>query len=533
VMFFVGDPVDVAPGEVNLTARVPKGIPFFVMFAICFPAFTGMTAGVGLSGDLKRPSRSIPLGTLLATAVGMLVYFGIVYKLTISASPRLLADDQLVMSRIAIWGPIIPIGLGCATLSSAIGSILVAPRTLQALGKDACFPLGKANRWLASGKGESNEPRTATLVTSLIALVVVALGDVNFVARIISMFFMVTYGALCAISFLEHFAANPSYRPNFRSRWYISLFGAVMCLLMMWQMDPIYTVVAVVAMMAFYYSTRFTDVGRSSDNLAALFAGAMRQAIRRMHIRLQRGKKPTHGKDWRPSIVLLSSRTFTGSRSPLELLGWLCERHGFGTYLHYIEGFLNDETFAESQQLEQRLVQICQDDFPGVFVDTMVSPSPRSALAQVLQAPGVSGMENNTVLFELAAGDPLSVAEQIADQAVFSSVARKNLLVLRHSQRNFGAKRRLHVWLTWHDAKNATLLVLLTYILVGHSDWAKAELSIFAAFPNEQVSEEHRHFVEMLSQGRMPISPSNIKFHSVNTALLFASWSRDARLKPI
>jgi amino acid transporter len=133
-----------------------------------------------------------------------------VIKLASSATPQMLAEDYLIMSRIALWGPIIFVGLAAATLSSAIGSILVGPRTLQALGGDRIVPMERANGFIAAGTGSANEPRNATLVTSVIAIVFVLLGNVDLVARVVSMFFMVTYGALCAISFLEHFAARPS-----------------------------------------------------------------------------------------------------------------------------------------------------------------------------------------------------------------------------------------------------------------------------------------------------------------------------------
>ncbi len=523
VLFFLGDPLPAAPAELRLTERIDDGDPFFVVFAICFPAFTGMTAGVGLSGDLARPSRSIPLGTMAATAVGFVVYLGLVYKLSTAAPPGILAEDQLVMSRIALWGPIVPIGLGCATLSSAIGSMLVAPRTLQALGHDGSFPLGAVNRALGHGVGRSAEPRNATVVTAAIALSVVALGDVNFVARLISMFFMVTYGALCTISFLEHFAAHPSYRPSFKSRWWLSLFGALMCLLMMFQMDPIYAGLAIAAMVGIYAATKLTPAGAGGDNLAAIIQGAMRQAIRRMHIRLQRSRKPKQGKDWRPAIVMISSRTFTGSRAPLELLGWLCERYGFGTYLHYIAGFLNEQSYRQSVELQQRLVEMCHDDFPGVFVDTMVSPSTRSALAQVLQTPGVSGMKNNTLLFEMSATDSAEELDELVGNVLFAGVAQKNLLVLRHGPRHFGLRRQIHIWLTWHDQTNATLMVLLAYILLGQAEWRKAEMHIFAGFPSSQVDEEHDKLVDWIRHGRIPISPSNIIFHSVDEGEAFAA----------
>jgi amino acid transporter len=161
-----------------------------------------MTAGVGLSGDLKRPSVSIPMGTTLATVSGMLIYFFVVYKLALSAPVEDLLEHQLIMAHIALGGVIIiPLGLAASTFSSALGSVMVAPRTLQALALDSAFPSAKFNQWLAKSRERDNEPVNASLVTSIIAFIFVAVGDVNAVATIISMFFMVTYGSLCLISF--------------------------------------------------------------------------------------------------------------------------------------------------------------------------------------------------------------------------------------------------------------------------------------------------------------------------------------------
>ncbi|MGB4960681.1 MAG: amino acid permease, partial [Saprospiraceae bacterium] len=162
---------------------------FFYVFAIIFPAFTGMTAGVGLSGDLKDPKTSIPLGTLAATITGLVIYIFIAYKLAVNASAEDLLNDQLIMSQIAIWGPIIPLGLAAATISSALGSFMVAPRTLQAIGGDDVLPNKSVNKWLALGIRATNEPRNATILTSVIALFFVLMGDVNAVAEVISMFF--------------------------------------------------------------------------------------------------------------------------------------------------------------------------------------------------------------------------------------------------------------------------------------------------------------------------------------------------------
>ncbi len=518
LLFFLGSPVDGEPIEsVSLFSGLESPDPFILVFAIVFPGFTGMTAGVGLSGDLANPRRSIPLGVLSATVTGMLVYVALVVKLAVSASPEDLASDQLIMGKIALWDPIIPIGLAAATLSSAIGSILVAPRTLQALGGDKIFPAKAANPFLAKGVGSGNEPKNATLITAAIAIVTVALGNVDVVARIVSMFFMVTYGALCAISFLEHFAARPSYRPSFRSKWYLSFWGAVLCLLLMFQMDLVYAIVAIILMALLYRGIRATRKDEV-DDLTAIFHGVMTQLTRYLQIRLQK----TPPRDWRPSVILITPRTFDRI-SPQTMLSWLCHRYGFGTYLHFITGKLSRETFLESQGIQDRLIEGIEETDSAIYVDTIISPSMASALAQSLQVPGVSGMENNTILFEFSTHDPPEVHEEVMSGCLMASAPRMNRLVLRHSDHFFGNRKNVHVWLTWNDYRNANLMVLLSYILLGHPDWGGAEIHIFAAFPYNQVEEETARLNTMISEGRLPIAAQNLEIIPTDDRVDFAA----------
>ncbi|NND70127.1 MAG: amino acid permease [Rhodothermales bacterium] len=513
-MFFAGNPVDgLDPATVALNSKVVDADPFFIVFAICFPAFTGMTAGVGLSGDLANPRVSIPRGTLAATVTGMIVYVAIAIKLATSAPTEMLANEPLVMGNIAVWGPIIPIGLACATLSSAIGSILVAPRTLQAIGADESLPLWKLNGWLAHGIGKVNEPRNTTLVTGAVALVIVLLGNVDFVARLISMFFMVTYGALCAISFLEHFAARPSYRPSFRSRWYISLFGALMCLFMMFQMDPAFAILSIVVMSLLYMIVTRTS-GQGGD-LAEMFEGVMTQLTRYLQIRLQPRRIRLETREWRPSVIMVNSRTFD-RRSPLEFLRWICHRHGFGTYLHMIPGVLDADSSRKSRVVKDKLIRLARDQNSTVYMDTIVSPSMISALAQSLQVPGVSGLPNNTVMFEFSEHDEPEVITECVDSALFAASTRKTLLVLRHGDFHFGEKRRIHIWLTWNDQNNANSMILLSYVLIGHPDWANAEISVYAALPKDQVETRKEDFKKLITEGRLPVSEKNVKFLSVD-----------------
>jgi len=502
-----GTPAGENVRDLGLLHHVADADPFMLVFAIVFPAFTGMTAGVGLSGDLREPGKSIPRGVISATVVGMVVYVLIAIKFASSASPELLAGDQFIMSKIALWGPIVPIGLACATLSSAIGSILVAPRTLQAIAADETAPVPIANRFLAAGHGTANEPRNATIVTSAIAIMMVAAGNVDMVARIISMFFMVTYGALCSISFLEHFAARPSYRPRFRSRWYVSLLGALMCLFLMFQMEPLFAFLAILSMVGLY---RLLRAGQGEDDLAAIFKGVMTQVTRYFQARLQETQFRHRSEEWRPSIIMVSGRTFDRT-APQQVLAWLCHRYGIGTYLHYIRGHLTADTFKESRRIQARLLKVFRARGSAIYVDTMVSPSIRSALGQALQFPGVSGVENNCILTEFKLNDPPEVIEELQEASRMASAARISSLVLRHGEHFFGDRSTIHIWLTWHDYRNANLMILLSYILLGHPDWKQGKIQIFSAFPRPEVAEQRQRLNDMITTGRLPISRKNLQ----------------------
>ena len=505
-MFFLGS----ASGTLNaldIFGKIGKGDDFFIVFAIIFPAFTGMTAGVGLSGDLKNPRKSIPLGTLSATIVGMIIYIFVVIKLAYNLSPDELAADQFAMSKIAIWGPIIPIGLAAASISSAIGSILIAPRTLQALSLDQILPVKKINDFLSAGKGDANEPVNATLVTAFIVMIFVSMGSVDFVAQIISMFFMITYGVLCLVSFMEHFAGNPSYRPIFRSKWYLSLLGAVACFIMMFQMAPLYALFAVVAMAGFYLSLKHSRGGE--DNLSDMVQGALFQLTRQLQILIQRNSAVNTNATWRPSFIAISSSSLT-RLAPFDLLRWISHYYGFGTFIHFIKGGLETKTNAEASRKLQKLISQATSSEAGIYVDTIISPSFRTAVAQIVQIPGISGMDNNSVLFEFHEDDPGDVGE-IIEGCEFASYVNYNICVLRSSERHFGYKRKIHVWLTPGDYRNANLMIILAYIILGHPEWKNADIELFGAFDEKEVTREMNRLNKLIDNGRIPISHQNVR----------------------
>lgn len=479
---------------------------FFIVFAIIFPAFTGMTAGVGLSGDLKDPKKSIPLGTITATILGMIIYFFIIWKLSGSASPEDLVNNQLIMSDIALYGWIlIPVGLAASTLSSALGSIMVAPRTLQAIGMDQSFPIRSLN-WITSrGKGSMNEPYNASVITFIIALIFVSLGDVDVVASIISMFFMVTYGSICLISFLHHFGSDPSYRPTFRSRWYFSLIGFVLCVWLMFQMSPTYAILSIILMIAMYIG--INEYHKNRKGLESIFLGTIFQLSRNLQVYLQKSKRLRE--TWRPSAICISKHSFERDKA-FELLNWISHRHGFGTYLHLIEGYYSKKSIQEAVRIQEDLIKRSQKIGGNMIVDTIISPSYTSAIAQAVQLPSASGLESNMIIFEFDKKEP-SELDRITDNISLTQAGDFDVCVLGCSNRNIRYENGIHVWIRSLDDDNANLMILLSYIILGHPDWQKSFIKIYSTCKEGEIQLSKERLNELVLTGRLPITDKNIE----------------------
>lgn len=509
VLFFAGSPVS-GSGEISTfhNFEMKNMNSFFIVLAIVFPAFTGMTAGVGLSGDLKNPGRSIPIGTVAATVIGMIVYIFVAYKLTVSASSDDLLNNQLIMSKIAIGGMVmVPLGLAASTLSSALGSVMVAPRTLQALGKDKIFPSKKINFLLARERKKDGEPINASIFTCALALVFVILGDINAVAEIISMFFMLTYGSLSLISFLNHFGSSPSYRPEFKSRWWISLIGFVTSVWVMFKINTTYAIASIVVLTAVYIYINSYHTDRRG--LSSIFINTLSQIIRSLQLFFQKQSGNKLFSDWRPSVICVSKGSFERINA-IRLLNWISHKYGFATYLHKIEGLYSKETYELARQERIRLINEI-DVNNSIFIKTIISPSYTTAIAQAIQMPGMSGLENNIILFEFDKHDDKEI-NQVVDNFKLVKAGDFDVMFLASSIKAVNYKEGIHIWLNAADERNINLMIMLSFIILNHPDWKKSNIKVFV------VTQEDTHlsfvdsFKTLVNSGRIPIMMRNIEF---------------------
>ncbi len=544
ILFFAGKPIiaDEAFREPGNNFGFFNKDKFFIIFAICFPAFTGMTAGVGLSGDLKNPGKSIPLGTLGATSFGMIVYLIIIWKFSISASQADLLEHQLVMSKIALGGSVmIPLGLAAAAITAALSSALVAPRTLQALAHDNIFPLRRINLLLAKGKGENKEPYNASIISFIIALIFVIQGGVDAVAGIISMFFLITYGSICLISFLNHFGAPPSYRPRFKSRWYFSLTGFILSIWVMFMISALYTIMAYVVIVILY--VLIEHYNKDQKGLVNIFKGALFQLNRTMQVYMQKKQTENDADEWRPAVVCISSHSMEREKV-LDLMKWISYKHGFGTYFHYLEGYYSKQTYAESREIMKQLIDIQIENKNALYVDTMISPSYTSAIAQVIQAPSISGMENNMVLFEFDKNQPGEIS-RILENVKLTKAGDFDVCIFGISNHPIRFHNGIHVWIRSTDMTNTNLMILLGYIIMAHPDWHKSYIKIYSICSPGESEQTRQELKELIASGRLPITLTNIEIitsegnktiseivsaHSKNAGLTILGF-RDEKIK--
>jgi hypothetical protein len=404
---------------------------------------------------------------------------------------------------------------------------MVAPRTLQALGNDRTFPFKKFNWLMAKGKGEANAPFNASVITVLIAFVFVALGDVDAVARIISMFFMLTYGSLCLISFLNHFGSSPSYRPTFRSHWVLSLIGFVFSIFLMFKMDSLYAIMAIIVMIILYIYISYYHSDR--QGLESIFRSALFQINRNLQVYLQKNQAMKKKVSWHPSAVCVTEVN-SDRDNAFRLLTWISHKYGFGTYIQYIQGYYSNATHQRANEALELLIERTESRKSNVYVDTIVSPSYTSAIAQIIQLPGISGLDNNLALFEYDKKDPKNI-EQIAENYSLVRSGSYDVCILGGSNRGVNFHEGIHIWVRRVDEENLNLMVLLSYIILGHPDWKGGKIKIFNVRRPGKHDEATDHLLELVKTGRLPISLKNMEFIDIDETMNLKALINEKSIK--
>lgn len=492
-------------------------VPFWVLFAIFFPAVTGFTQGVSMSGDLKDPVRSLPLGTFSAVGLSILVYVSTAVIFAGNKPLTILQSDYGAMADIAHFHYLIDAGVIAATLSSAMASFLGAPRILQSLAKDKIFQILSP---FAKGRGETDNPQRGVLLSATIAFATIALGELDLIARLVSMFFLISYGLLNYATFYEARAASPSFRPRFK--WYhpnLSLVGAVACLGVMLAVDWEYGVAAIAIIVAIYqYLRRTTRPARWADSQRSHHLQKVRSLL------LEAGNEPDHPRDWRPYILAFSSTKERRGRL-LEFARWLEGGSGLTTVIQFIEGegaLGRKKRLEATSELKKEIARHRTD----IFSRVIVSPDTRISLEVLIQSFGLGPIQANTILLNwLEEKDEVSQARtrNYVKYLIDGYRAGCHLVIFNGDQRRWDEveqveleKRRIDIW--WRGDATSRLMLLLAYLTTRDKKWNEAKIRVLAVNYPDASEESLSDLVDTLSETRIdaePVVVENADQHSV------------------
>jgi len=372
-------------------------------------------AGANISGDLKSPRTAIPNGTLLAIGLSSVVYVFLIILIGSSAARTVvlsdgtfggLLHDNALMAKLSAEPWLVNLGIYAATLSSALASLVGAPRILQAVAKDNLFPF---LRVFANGYGGNDEPLEAYALSVAVAAACIAIGELNVVAPLTTSLFLLSYFLVNYACFAAEISRSPGWRPTFRYySKYSAALGAVACLGMLLFLDVLAGIVSIIVTgLLFLYvkNTTATTVNWGSASEGSAYMAAVRTLSA-----LQRTQR--HVKNWRPQFLVLVGGTLDARLRRAGLVHFM--RHmakgkGVNVYARVLtdsfEAFCTRKaelfptgSYPANELPRRELLRWLLRLRAAGFAQAVVAPSLRSGFQSLLQLGGLGQLRPNAVV---------------------------------------------------------------------------------------------------------------------------------------
>lgn len=467
-----------------------QGVNFWVVFAIFFPAATGILAGANLSGDLKNPKKDLPFGTLLAIAVSYVTYIALAIVIAMVASPEeLVSNYTIALDRSAV--PVLTLGalLG-ATFSSGLACFIGAPRILQALAGNRIFP---GSEW--AGKSRKGEPRNALYITGIIVLAGILMRDLNVIAPMITMFFLITYMMVNLVVVVEQSLDMVSFRPGFPVWRAVPILGTLGCLFAMFIVSPVFGLVAVAVVFGIYvYLTRRDLHAPHGDMRSGLFVSLAEWAAKHT------ADLPSNNeRAWKPSL-LIPFREYREMRGNFSLIRDLTTPNGSVTLLG-LTGADGDET------LEASLTTLSESfNNDGVFARWTHVATRNLYDGIVASMQTLRGTFFNPNILFIRVHDESGHEEELDFQHMIDAARRIKmgiLVLVDDPVAKTGQEQMINVWvrdqspnwkLDW-ELGNIDLELLTAFKL--HRTW-KAKVRVITAVPDEANVAEAEDFLHQI-----------------------------------
>ncbi|WKN43112.1 amino acid permease [Tunicatimonas pelagia] len=473
---------DFAPVAPKFTSS--EGVSFMLLFGIFFPAVTGFEAGVSMSGDLRDPKKSIPKGTIWAVVVGLAAYIGLIFFFVYTVDASLLATDNQALLTIALVPELVVAGIWGATISSALGSILGAPRILQATAVDNITP-----NLFAKGAGKGNEPRNALILTFIIAEGGILIGELDVIARIVSIFFITTYGFLNLSAAFESWT-SADFRPDFRVPIWVSILGALACFIVMIQLDFLAMIGATLILGLLYLYLKRKELAlESGDTWSGIWASLVKSGLEYL------STEKIHRRNWRPNLLM-----FSGSETErphlVELGQAIAGRLGILTSFEIIsakeESFLKETEKVESDH--------------GIYYSRQYrTPDVYDGMEQIARIYGFAGVAPNTILMGWSKTEKNQ--EKFAHLIANLRKADYNTVFLNYdSEQKYGNHRTIDIW--WRGSgRSLTFAISLIRHLVADGLWKTAQPRLLLILDDlSQMDRVRRTLQQLMDDYRMPMS---------------------------
>ncbi len=443
-----------------------------VVFAIFFPAVTGFTAGIAMSGDLEDPKKSIPVGTLSAIGVGLIVYLGLATFMAYYIDAETLRTDYNILMKMAIFAPFVVVGIWGATLSSALGGILGGPRILQAMSIDNITP-----KFFGRGRGLNNEPVNALFLAFMIAEAGILIGELDIIARVVSMFYLTAYGFINISYFLESWA-NPDFQPTFKIKRWIGLLGAIACFGVMFKLDmmAMFGALGVVSGLYVWLQRKEISIG-SNDVWQSVWENVVNKGLKRIDA------KANEQSIWNPNIILFSGKS-THQSYLLDLSKTVSGRTGIVTNFKLILDKNDPTPLRKSEQV----IKDATFQELGIFARQIKVDNIYSAITNIATTFGFSGVEPNTIMMGWPKG--LENSTEYGKMTETLLMLDYNLLYLDFDHKSkFGNYETVDLWWRETDSKNAEMMLNIARFILASTNWNNTSIRVLYVNNNNVNSE--------------------------------------------
>ena len=451
-----------------------------------------------MSGDLKDPKKSIPTGTLAAIGVGLLVYILLAIFMSFAINPDLLKTDYNILMKMALFAPAVVAGIWGATLSSALGGILGGPRILQAMSIDKVTP-----KIFGKGRGKNSEPVNALFMVFIIAEAGILIGELDVIARVVSMFYLTAYGFINISYFLESWA-NPDFQPTFKIKRWIGLLGFIACFVVMFKLDMIAMMAALAVISALYFGLQRKEVKiQSNDVWRSVWENVVNKGLKKID------EKDDENMNWNPNIILFSGKSDHQSYL-LELGKTVSGRTGIVTNFKLILDKNNDIPLRKAEQT------VRDENFKelGIFARQIKVDNIYSGITNIASTFGFSGVEPNTIMMGWPKG--LENSTEYSKMTETLLHLDYNLLYLDFDRKTkFGDYKTVDLWWRETDSKNAEMMLNIARFIIASPKWNNPDIRVlFVNNNNVDIEVIHDKIARLVEDLRV-----NVEIKIINNAV--------------